>query len=201
MAIGMTTETDAGEAPGGRDRSKPCVFLDRDGVINHDSPDYIKSLDEFVPIEGSYEAIARLKRAGRMIIVITNQSAVGRGIIDGSTLAQIHKRLIEEVETAGGHITDILFCPHRPDEKCRCRKPEPGMLFEAAARHGIDLTRSVMVGDSAKDIECGIRAGCKTVLVLSGNGKQALNSLKNRGIVPDAVFPSLHEAVHWIIRQ
>ncbi|WP_051328379.1 D-glycero-beta-D-manno-heptose 1,7-bisphosphate 7-phosphatase [Desulfatirhabdium butyrativorans] len=189
------------EAPDRRGRSKPCVFLDRDGVINHDSADYIKSLDEFVPIEGSYEAIARLNRAGRMVIVITNQSAIGRGIIDGSTLERIHERLAEEVGAAGGHITDILFCPHRPDEKCSCRKPEPGMLFEAAARHGIDLSRSVMVGDSAKDIECGIRAGCKTVLVLSGNGRQALESLKNRGISPDAVFPFLRDAVHWIIRQ
>jgi len=201
MNIGMTSENVAGEAPDRRGRSKPCVFLDRDGVINHDSADYIKSLEEFVPIEGSYEAIARLNRAGRMVIVITNQSAVGRGIIDGSTLERIHDRLRQDVEMAGGHITDIRFCPHRPDEKCRCRKPEPGMLLEAAARHGIDLSRSVMVGDSAKDIECGIRAGCKTVLVLSGNGSQALESLRNRGIGPDAVFPSLRDAVHWIIRQ
>lgn len=201
MKIGMTTEIVSDEAPDRRSSSKPCVFLDRDGVINHDSPDYIKSIDEFVQIEGSYEAIARLNQAGRMVIVITNQSAVGRGIIDGSTLERIHERLRQDAEAAGGHITDILFCPHRPDARCTCRKPEPGMLLEAAARHGIDLSRSVMVGDSAKDIECGIRAGCKTVLVMSGNGRKALDDLQERGMAPSAVFPFLRDAVRWILSQ
>ena len=177
-----------------------CVFLDRDGVINQDSEAYIKNLDEFLPIEGSREAIATLSRAGWPVIIVTNQSALARGLIDRSTLNQIHERLIEDVCRYGGTITDILFCPHLPEDGCSCRKPGIGMLLEAASRHGIDLSRSVMIGDSVRDIECGIRAGCKTLLVLTGNGRKALTKLTRIGMTPDAVFDSLREAADWLVR-
>ena len=176
-----------------------CVFIDRDGVINHDSEAYIKSLDEFIPIEGSYEAIAALSRAGWPVIVVTNQSALARGLIDRSTLERIHERLIEDVRRYGGTITDILFCPHLPEDGCSCRKPGIGMLLEAVSRHHIDLIRSVMIGDSARDIECGIRAGCKTVLVLTGNGRKALTELTRIGLKPDAVFDSLRQAADRLV--
>lgn len=178
-----------------------CVFLDRDGVINHDSEAYIKSLDEFIPIEGSREAIAALSRAGWPVIVVTNQSALARGLIDRPSLERIHERLIEDVRRYGGTVTDILFCPHLPEDGCNCRKPNIGMLLEAASRHAIDLSRSVMIGDSVRDIECGIRAGCQTVLVLTGNGKKALTELIRKGMEPDAVFDRLQEAADWLVRR
>lgn len=178
-----------------------CVFIDRDGVINHDSEAYIKSLDEFIPIEGSCEAIAALSRAGWPVIVVTNQSALARGLIDRPSLERIHERLIEDVRRCGGTIIDILFCPHLPEDGCNCRKPNIGMLLESASRHAIDLSRSVMIGDSVRDIECGIRAGCQTVLVLSGNGRKALTKLIRKGMEPDAVFDRLREAADWLVRR
>ncbi len=178
-----------------------CVFLDRDGVINHDSEAYIKSVDEFIPIDGSCEAIAALSRAGWPVIVVTNQSALARGLIDRTTLDRIHEVLNQNVRRFGGSITDILFCPHLPEDGCSCRKPEIGMLLEAASRHGLDLSRCVMIGDSARDIECGMRAGCKTVLVLTGNGRKALAELARNGMKPDAVFESLREAAAWLVHS
>ncbi|MEW6259030.1 MAG: D-glycero-beta-D-manno-heptose 1,7-bisphosphate 7-phosphatase [Thermodesulfobacteriota bacterium] len=185
-----------GPQPNGGSR---CIFLDRDGVINHDSETYIKNIDEFTLIDGSCEAIATLSRAGWPVIVVTNQSALARGLIDRMTLERIHERLIEDVRRCGGSITDILFCPHHPANGCSCRKPGIAMLLEAASRHGLDLSRSIMVGDSARDIECGIRAGCRTVLVLTGNGRKALAELTRNGMKPDAVFDSLREAADWLV--
>lgn len=176
------------------------IFLDRDGVINADSPDYITSRDAFHPLPGSLAAIARLTRCGCRVIVITNQSAINRGMLPLSELTAIHTRLRQGVQARGGRITDIYFCPHRPDEGCDCRKPKPGMIIQASRQHGIDLSRSIMVGDSAKDILAGKAAGCaRTLLVKTGNGLQAMASLTENGTPPDHVTADLAAAVEWIL--
>ncbi len=176
------------------------VFLDRDGVINVDSPNYIKSWDEFCFIAGSRDAIARLNRHGITVIVVTNQSMINRGMVPLAVLQTMHANLCRAVGDSGGLITDIFFCPHRPDESCVCRKPAPGMILEARERHGIDLTRAVMVGDSAKDILAGRAAGCGwTVLVRTGNGLQAADALAGEGIRPDHLADDLAAAVTWIL--
>jgi histidinol-phosphate phosphatase family protein len=179
--------------------TKYTVFLDRDGVINHDSDAYIKHPDEFHFIAKSPDAIALLTAKGFQVILITNQSAVGRGMISRKMLDAILKKMTQGVERAGGRIKDIFFCPHTPDQGCDCRKPKPGMILQAVASHGIDLEKSVMVGDSAKDIECGKNAGCdKTILVKTGNGGNALAALADKGIAPDFLAQDLYEAARWI---
>lgn len=175
------------------------VFLDRDGVINHDSDAYIKHPDEFHFISKSPDAIAILNSKGFQVILITNQSAVGRGMISGQTLDAILKKMTRGVAQAGGRIKDIFFCPHTPDQGCDCRKPKPGMILQAVKCHGIDLKKSFMIGDSAKDIECGKNAGCaKTILVKTGNGEKALADLTKKGILPDFIAGDLYEAACWI---
>lgn len=182
--------------------SYTTVFLDRDGVINTDSPEYIKSWAEFHFIPGSLEAIIRLTKAGLTVIVITNQSAINRGMIPLAELENIHHRMKQAVSENGGRITDIFFCPHRPDEGCTCRKPQPGLILAALERYRIDLARAFMVGDSAKDILTGKSAGCRrTVLVKTGNGMTALLTLKKTGQLPDHVAADLDQAVCWILDQ
>ncbi|WP_419661222.1 histidinol-phosphate phosphatase family protein [Desulfosarcina variabilis str. Montpellier] len=178
------------------------IFIDRDGVINQDSPHYIKSREEFFPLPGSIEAITRLSQAGIRVIVITNQSAVNRGMMSLAELQAIHQNLRAAVSDQGGRITDIFFCPHRPDEHCACRKPKPGLILAACQRHGIDLSHAVMIGDSAKDILAGQAAGCgRTVLVQTGNGQSALQALDQAGQVPDHVAVDLAAAADWILDQ
>lgn len=178
------------------------VFLDRDGVINRDSPDYIKSLAEFEFLPGSLEALRRLAEHGFEAVIVTNQSALGRGWVTADVLAAIHLRLCDEVRDHGGRIRDILVCPHRPDENCDCRKPRPGLILEARRRHGIDLSSAVMIGDSAKDIECALNAGVgANVLVRTGNGRQAESVLRRRGIVPDCIADDLLSAVDRTLRR
>lgn len=178
------------------------VFLDRDGVINQDSPNYIKSWAEFDFLPGSIEAIARLSRAGITVIVITNQSVINRGMVTPAELETMHRRMRRAVSDNGGTITDIFFCPHRPGEGCDCRKPKPGLILAARDRYGIDLAGAVMVGDSAKDIQAGQAAGCgRTVLVQTGNGKAAFQTLKAAGQGPDHVAADLDHAVQWILNQ
>lgn len=176
------------------------IFLDRDGVINHDSPDYIKNWAEFQFLPGSLEALNLLTREGYRLIVITNQSVINRGMVPMSVLADTHRRMLAAVERTGGRIEDIFFCPHRPDENCDCRKPKPGLIFQARDRYGITLAHSIMIGDSAKDIECGINAGCgATLLVGTGNGAEAITSLTARGIRPHARAADLLDAAHMIL--
>ncbi len=176
------------------------VFLDRDGVINQDAPDYIKSWAEFTFIPGSLEAIRLLVESGYAIIIITNQSMVNRGLAPLSNLDEIFVNMRRAVKKAGGHITDIFFCPHRPDEDCDCRKPEPGLIFQAQVRHSIDLTASIMIGDSAKDIQCGCNAGCgRTILVKTGNVMTAQKQLAKMGVRPDLITENLLEAARAIV--
>jgi D-glycero-D-manno-heptose 1,7-bisphosphate phosphatase len=175
------------------------VFLDRDGVINRDSADYIKSWEEFKFLPGSLTAMARLTRAGFSLMLITNQSAVARGLISRTELGRLHQRLRAAVAEKGGHIRDIFYCPHHPDEGCRCRKPAIGMLQQAAAKYGLDLTASIFVGDSVKDIECARAGGCaKCILVRTGNGPTAMVALAQGGHHPEYMANDLLDAACWI---
>lgn len=151
------------------------VILDRDGVINEDSPDYIKSADEWIPVPGSLNAIARLCDAGIQVFVATNQAGIARGKLTLDDLIDIHERMNREITTAGGAITEIQYCPHHPDDACECRKPKPGMLNNLAKAHDLDLSQGYFVGDSLKDLMAGEAAGCTAVLVLTGNGKETQN--------------------------
>lgn len=182
--------------------SKYTVFLDRDGVINKDSADYIKNESEFHFIANSPEAIAMLCKSGVDVIVITNQSMIGRGWVNLDVLDKIFQKMVRGVKDAGGHIKDIFFCPHAPSDNCDCRKPEPGLILDAKAKHNIDLGLSLMIGDSAKDIQAGLNAGCKkTILVRTGNGKMAEEELKKKDIHPDYVASDLYEAACWIVEN
>ena len=178
------------------------VFLDRDGVINRDSADYITSAAAFEFLPGSCEALGRLAANGFDVVIVTNQSALGRGWLTADGLAAIHARLVAGVREHGGRIHDILVCPHRPDEECACRKPRPGLILEARRRHGVDLAAAVMVGDSVRDIECGRNAGVgAVVLVRTGNGRQAEAELGRRGLPPDFIAEDLAAAADWILRR
>lgn len=175
------------------------VFLDRDGVINRDSPDCITSLGEFEFLPGSLEALQSLTSNGFSSIVVTNQSALHAGRISIETLQEIHEHMCAAVAAHGGTILDIFICPHRPEEGCACRKPKPGLLFSAQRRHGIDLSSAVMVGDSARDIECAWNAGVPaTFLVKTGNGRQAARELASKGLFPKFFVDDLRQAAERI---
>jgi histidinol-phosphate phosphatase family protein len=176
------------------------VFTDRDGVINRNLPDSIKRPEEFAFLPGSCEALHRLTEKGFDVIVITNQSALGRGVMTLETLEDIHRRMLAAVDAAGGRILDLFVCPHRPDDGCRCRKPEPGLLLAAQRKHRIDFSSAIMIGDSATDIECARNAGVGTaLLVRTGNGAEASAALTARGCLPDFIADDLHQAGEWII--
>ncbi|MDQ5849783.1 MAG: D-glycero-beta-D-manno-heptose 1,7-bisphosphate 7-phosphatase [Pseudomonadota bacterium] len=147
------------------------IILDRDGTINHDSDHHIKSREEWRPIKGSLEAIARLNHAGYRIVVATNQSGIARGLFDTRTLFAIHDMLQRAVAQVGGRIDAFFFCPHAADAGCKCRKPAPGMLLEIGTRFNVALKDVSMVGDSQRDLEAAAAAGARPVLVLTGKGK------------------------------
>ena len=148
------------------------VILDRDGTINQDSDQYIKSPAEWKPIPGSLEAIARLTQGGWRIAVATNQSGLSRGLFDMSTLNAIHAEMHRAVGQAGGRIDAIFFCPHAADSNCECRKPKPGLLHEVASRFGVDLEGVPMIGDSLRDVTAAAAAGAQPGLVLTGKGRK-----------------------------
>ena len=148
------------------------VILDRDGTINHDSDSHVKSPDEWSPIDGSLEAIARLTQAGYRVVVATNQSGIARGLFDTTTLIAIHDKLQKAAAQYGGRIDAFFFCPHAADSACDCRKPKPGMLLEVARRFNVALGDVYMVGDAQRDLEAAAAAGAKPVLVLTGKGRK-----------------------------
>ena len=147
--------------------SKKIVLLDRDGIINEDSPNYIKSVDEFIFLPGSIDAIVRLTKAGYQIGVATNQSGVSRGYYDERMLAAIHEKMLTQIRAAGGNIEAIEYCPHRPEEGCLCRKPKPGMLYTLAKRLNCSLTDVPFIGDKISDLDAALAAGAKPVMVVS----------------------------------
>ena len=153
------------------------VVLDRDGVINKESPEFIKSPDEWLPLKGSLEAIARLSQAGYSVVVITNQSGVARGLFTANMLGRIHVRMIDHVQQHGGRIESILFCPHHPDDECDCRKPKTGLYKELAERLNITFNGVFSVGDSVRDLIAARDAGANPVLVKTGNGRKSLKQI------------------------
>jgi len=153
------------------------VILDRDGVINVDSTNYIKSPEQWQPIPGSIEAISLLSNSGLAVYVATNQAGVGRGLFSLETLDAIHKKMHGAVQAAGGNITGVFFCPHHPIEGCDCRKPGIGLLLQIAAHFGGSLNDEPFVGDSVKDIQAAKRMGCRPVLVRTGNGEKTLHAM------------------------
>lgn len=150
------------------------IILDRDGVINQDSDDYVKSLEEWIPIEGSCEAIADLSKAGYTIAIATNQSGLARGYFSLDDLEAMHGRLNSLVEEAGGKIATIKYCPHGPDDGCDCRKPLPGLVDQIEQELGISAAGSFFIGDSLRDLQAGLTKGCKPVLVMTGKGETTL---------------------------
>lgn len=175
------------------------VILDRDGVINHDSDNYIKSLEEWVPYPSSITAIARLTRAGYTVAVATNQSGIARGYYDETTLHTMHEHLISLVEAEGGHIAHIAYCPHGPNDNCQCRKPLPGMLIQIQQILGLEsLTGSWMVGDSLRDLQAGEAVGCATALVRTGKGSKTEQA--GAGLEKSNIFDDLAQFVEWLIK-
>jgi D-glycero-D-manno-heptose 1,7-bisphosphate phosphatase len=160
------------------------VILDRDGVINQDSDDYIKTLDEWIPIPGSIEAIADLSRAGHSVVVATNQSGLGRGLFDLAALEAMHAALTDRVMDAGGQLQGIFYCPHTPDDNCSCRKPKPGLLDAIASELELSLADAYIVGDSLRDLQAGKARNCRLVLVRTGKGLATEKQLQTETSLP-----------------
>ncbi len=168
------------------------VILDRDGVINHDSDRFIKSPDEWQPLPGSLEAIARLTQWGYRVVVATNQSGVGRGLFDMDTLNAIHDKMVKAVALAGGRIDAIFFCPHAADSTCECRKPRPGMLREISQRYNTKLDGVPAIGDSLRDLQAAVAVAAQPILVLTGKG---MKTHEHPDLPPATrVFPDLAAA-------
>lgn len=172
-------------------RAARLIVLDRDGVINHDSEQFIKSPDEWRPIPGSLEAIARLNRAGYRVVVATNQSGVGRGLLDFATLNAIHDKMHRALTLVGGRIEAVFYCPHTADARCDCRKPKPGMLVEIGRRFNIELAGVPCIGDGLRDLQAAEAVGAQPMLVLTGKGEKTLRDggfPRNTVIFPDLAF-------------
>ncbi len=150
------------------------VFLDRDGVINCNRPDYVKNWSEFQYLPGAADAIRRLSNAGCRVFVISNQAAIGRGLVSHDVVDTLNGLMLRDLDQVGAHIEAIAYCPHRPDQDCPCRKPRPALLLKLALAHGINLKRCVVIGDALSDLEAGAAVGCATILVLSGRGQEQL---------------------------
>jgi D-glycero-D-manno-heptose 1,7-bisphosphate phosphatase len=174
------------------------IILDRDGVINIGSAQFIKSPEEWKPIPGSLEAIARLTREGWRVVVATNQSGLARGLFEMATLNAIHAKMHKAVAQAGGRIEAVFYCPHSADMECDCRKPKPGLFEEIAARYGRDLQDVPAIGDSLRDLQAAESVGARPVLVKTGKGTKTLVA----GGLPEntPVFADLSEAVDYLLK-
>jgi D-glycero-D-manno-heptose 1,7-bisphosphate phosphatase len=175
----------------------PIAFVDRDGVINANRTDHVKSWDEFEFLPGALDALALLSRTGWRVVVVTNQAVVNRGVVSTLELEHLHARMADAIRHHGGRLSAVYACPHRPDEGCGCRKPEPGLLVAAAANLVGRLDRSFMVGDHLTDLEAAKRAGCKSILVLSGR-----HQLSSTQVLPDncvAIVPNLLAAAQHVV--
>jgi histidinol-phosphate phosphatase family protein len=174
-----------------------AIFLDRDGVINYNREDYVKRPEELVFLPGSAAAAARLTRAGYTLLIVSNQAGVGRGRMSREDLEAVTRKMIDGLEAEGARIGGVYYCLHRPEEACGCRKPAPGLLERAAREHGIDLSRSLIVGDQERDLAAGAAVGARGVLVLSG--KTSLAEADRLPHPPIHVAADLTAAVDWIL--
>jgi len=178
------------------------VILDRDGTINFDSDEYVKSQQEWMPMPGALEAIARLNHAGWHVVVASNQSGLGRGLFDVAALNAMHAKMHKMLGAVGGRVDAVFFCPHSPDENCSCRKPAPGLFEQIAERYGMDLRGVPAVGDHLRDLQAATAAGCEPHLVLTGKGVQH----QGKNLTPDfpantQVHADLSAFVDWLLTK
>jgi D-glycero-D-manno-heptose 1,7-bisphosphate phosphatase len=175
-----------------------AVFIDRDGVICRNRDDYVKSWEEFVFLPGALEALARLARLDLHIVIITNQSIINRHMVPVEVVEDIHACMLQAIQAAGGRVDRVMYCPHRPEEHCGCRKPQPGLLLMAAEELDLDLSQSYLIGDAETDMQAGRAAGCRRYLVLTGRGWRQLIRCWFHGERGFTVVPSLGAAVNAI---
>ncbi|MDB5742504.1 MAG: D-alpha,beta-D-heptose 1,7-bisphosphate phosphatase [Polaromonas sp.] len=160
------------------------IILDRDGTINSDSDEFVKTPDEWLPLPGALEAIARLNHAGWHVVIASNQSGLGRGLFDVVSLNAMHAKMMKLLAVQGGRIDAVFYCPHTAEENCQCRKPQPGLFEQIGARFGVPLKSVPVVGDSLRDVVVGAAVGCEPHLVLTGKSE------KYRGIAPPEGLPA-----------
>lgn len=184
------------------------IILDRDGVVNHDRDDYIKSADECVPIAGSIDAIVRLSKAGFTVVIATNQAGLAKGKFELEDLEAMHEKITGLVEENGGELGGIFYCPHHPDDNCKCRKPMPGMLDAIEAEFNTSVESSYFIGDSLRDLQAAVKKACKPILVRTGNGVRTLAQLAVPGLQTDSpvidaeqvqVFDNLAAAADFVL--
>jgi D-glycero-D-manno-heptose 1,7-bisphosphate phosphatase len=176
------------------------LILDRDGVINRDSAEFVKNTGEFQPLPGSIEAIAELSNAGFTVAVASNQSGLARGLFDRNALRAMHRKLRRLVATAGGRIDRIVVCPHRPDDGCDCRKPAPALLLRLATHYGVSLEGTPAIGDSLRDLEAAQAAGARPILVRTGNGRKTEKALRG-SLRSVEVFDDLAGAARALLKS
>ena len=177
-----------------------AIFLDRDGVINVNRPDHVKSWDEFDFLPNVLSALRKLATSDFRVIVTTNQSAIARGLVAEETVREIHAQMIVAVERGGGRIDAVYFCPHHPDDKCGCRKPQPGLFVQAARDFEIDLARSFVIGDAFSDVATALAIGAQPILVLTGRGRAQHAEMTANDHTGHQVADDLLGAVEWILR-
>ena len=177
-----------------------AVFIDRDGVICRNRRDHVKSWGEFVFLPGALDAMARLSRSDLRIVIITNQAVVNRRLVPAEVVEDINTRMARAIGAAGGRVDRVVYCPHRPDEQCSCRKPQPGLLLRAAEELGLDLSNSYLVGDAESDVQAGQAVGCRCYLVLTGRGWRQLIRCSIHGKLGFATKLNLETAVNDILR-
>ena len=174
---------------------RAAIFLDRDGVINENRAQYVRTWEQLQLLAGALPALVRLAGSAFAVVIVTNQSAIGRGLLSNTVAQHINAQLVAQLERAGGRIDGVYVCPHRPDEDCACRKPRPGLLLQAASDLKLDLEKSWMVGDAATDAQAGLAAGTRALLVRTGRGSEV-------GVLPAGVaqVADLAAAVDHILR-
>ncbi|MFW2403687.1 MAG: D-glycero-beta-D-manno-heptose 1,7-bisphosphate 7-phosphatase [Gammaproteobacteria bacterium] len=183
-----------------RTDSRGLVILDRDGVINRESTEFVKTPAEWVPLPGSIAAIASLSGAGYTVAIASNQSGLARGLFDRSALRAMHRKLRKLVSAAGGRIDRIVVCPHGPDDDCACRKPKPGLLYRLGRYYNTCLAGTPVIGDSPRDLEAAARAGARPILVRTGNGRRTERALAGP-LAATEVFDDLAAAAAALLRE
>jgi D-glycero-D-manno-heptose 1,7-bisphosphate phosphatase len=180
---------------------RPAVFLDRDGVVNENRSDYVKSWSEVAFLPGIFDALRRLAQADFVIVLITNQSAVGRGIISYQEAMHINQQVVETIRDRGGRVDGAYLCPHHPDANCECRKPRPGLLLQAADELDLDLGRSYVIGDAITDMQAADAAGAQGILVLTGRGQEQVTKASLADASPWPVVADLGAAVDHVLNE
>lgn len=178
---------------------RPAIFLDRDGVINENRPNYVQRWEHVRLIPGAHAALAALAQSEYAIVIVTNQSGIGRGVFSRAQADDVNQRLVALIAENHGRIDAVQLCPHRPDEYCACRKPQPGLLLQAAQELRLDLDRSWMVGDAVTDIQAGLAAGVEALLLRTGRGIAQAELLKSHGLAAVPVLDDLAAAVDYIL--